>query len=282
MKPVARTMAAGIAFLAIAAVCSVPRFGHRENELLPSVSDSDFFIDMARVFTGEAAAFNPRWVALAPHHYNRPLLSYLAGISAQHFFTATYAPPSVSYRCVPRRSWRSYFSSSFADTSRIGSIRGCRPCCSFPAFLSSIGATTSFLMVSGSQRHSRRRGMPRPSLNDRPTEARPCPGPSTSGDCGSAPRWHSLRAKRAGLPSSPARISFHGGEQTLRASCIDVHWCSWFCSWGRLRTRCTAITSISLACHWGSRSQHFSIHTTSWICSSKPPSASTWHGYLLP
>ena len=68
-----------VLFFAIAAACSIPRFGQRENEALPAISDSDLFIDMAHVFAGDAPAFNPQYFRMEPHHYNRPLLAFLAG-----------------------------------------------------------------------------------------------------------------------------------------------------------------------------------------------------------
>lgn len=74
-----RRLSFALLFLAIGAICSLPRFGQRENERLPTTSDSDFYIDMAHVFAGQAARFNPEYVKIGPHHYNRPLLSFLAG-----------------------------------------------------------------------------------------------------------------------------------------------------------------------------------------------------------
>jgi hypothetical protein len=70
----------GLLFLAVAGLCSLPRFGQRENEALPSVSDSDFYLDMAAVFGGTAARFNPEYVESGSGHvhYNRPLLPFLA------------------------------------------------------------------------------------------------------------------------------------------------------------------------------------------------------------
>lgn len=66
-------------FLALAVICALPRFGQRENESLPVVSDSDCYMDMARVFLGDAPYFNPEWVKTGPHHYSRPLFPFLAG-----------------------------------------------------------------------------------------------------------------------------------------------------------------------------------------------------------
>src|SRR6266536_836310 len=66
-------------FVLLAALCSIPRFGQRENEHYPGVSDSDLYLEMARVFTGDASGFTAEWVAWQPHHYNRPLHSFLAG-----------------------------------------------------------------------------------------------------------------------------------------------------------------------------------------------------------
>jgi hypothetical protein len=66
-------------FLSIAVICSLPRFGQRENENLPSVSDSDRYLEMARVFTGQQRQFTPEWASEHAHHYNRPLLPFAAG-----------------------------------------------------------------------------------------------------------------------------------------------------------------------------------------------------------
>ncbi len=71
-------------FLAIGGICSLPRFGQRENETAPVVSDSDLYIDMARVFVGDAPGFNPEYVKAGPHHYNRPLFPFLAGNLAKY------------------------------------------------------------------------------------------------------------------------------------------------------------------------------------------------------
>lgn len=68
-------------FLALIAVlAAIPRFGSRENPASVA-SDSDYYLNMALVFAGEAEAFNP--AAAAPgssgsRHYARPLLSLLA------------------------------------------------------------------------------------------------------------------------------------------------------------------------------------------------------------
>ncbi len=73
-----------IVFLLVATVCALPRFGQRENEYAPSVSDSDLYLEMARVFTGDQAQFTPAYVAWQPHHYNRPLVPWLAGHLGKH------------------------------------------------------------------------------------------------------------------------------------------------------------------------------------------------------
>jgi hypothetical protein len=80
----ARYLSLTVLFLAIAALCSVPRFGQRENEALPVVSDSDAFLDMARVFSGEAEHFRRDWVIDIPLQYRRPLLSFLAAPLGRH------------------------------------------------------------------------------------------------------------------------------------------------------------------------------------------------------
>jgi hypothetical protein len=78
-SPASRRRRFFLLFLTVAAVCSIPRFGQRENEPLPRISDSDLYLDMAQVFTGAATGFNSDYVNLWPHHYNRPLLPFVAG-----------------------------------------------------------------------------------------------------------------------------------------------------------------------------------------------------------
>ncbi|MBW3535481.1 MAG: hypothetical protein KY453_09745 [Gemmatimonadetes bacterium] len=59
---------------------SLPRFGQRENEGA-ALSDSDYYLDMAEVFAGEAERFDARYSAPGhpgAHHYGRPLLPWLA------------------------------------------------------------------------------------------------------------------------------------------------------------------------------------------------------------
>jgi hypothetical protein len=68
-----------MAFLVIAIVSAIPRFGERENEALSTVSDSDLYLDMARVFVGDSPRFDQELLEIGPHHYNRPLLPFLAG-----------------------------------------------------------------------------------------------------------------------------------------------------------------------------------------------------------
>lgn len=80
----ARYLSLALLFLAIAALCSIPRFGQRENEGLPVVLDSDAFLDMAQVFSGEAEHFRPDWVTILTQHYQRPLLSLLAAPLGSH------------------------------------------------------------------------------------------------------------------------------------------------------------------------------------------------------
>jgi hypothetical protein len=74
-----KTALFALVFLLVSAIASIPRFGQRENEHAPGVSDSDLYIEMARVFTGELKQFTPDYVAWQPHHYNRPVLPFLAG-----------------------------------------------------------------------------------------------------------------------------------------------------------------------------------------------------------
>ena len=66
-------------FLLVASLCALPRFGQRENEYAPDISDSDFYLDMARTFAGDQATFTPGNAAWQPHHYNRPLVPWLVG-----------------------------------------------------------------------------------------------------------------------------------------------------------------------------------------------------------
>jgi len=63
--------------LLVAIASSSFRFGQRENEGM-SWSDSDYYIDMAHVFSGEKEAFNKGYLETRPHHYARPLFSYFA------------------------------------------------------------------------------------------------------------------------------------------------------------------------------------------------------------
>ena len=81
----------------MAAVSSVPRFGQRENDA-SALSDSDYYLDMASVFSGDKPAFDPTWSSAAyfgAHHYSRPLLPFLA---------------AAVVRAVPRVSLPSAFS----------------------------------------------------------------------------------------------------------------------------------------------------------------------------
>ena len=87
-----------VAILAVvAAVSSVPRFGQRENDA-SALSDSDYYLDMASVFSGDKPTFDPTWSSAAyfgAHHYSRPLLPFLA---------------AAVVRAVPRVSLPSAFS----------------------------------------------------------------------------------------------------------------------------------------------------------------------------
>lgn len=65
----------------VAALASIPRFGERENERLAR-SDSDYYLDMAEVFSGEQEQPDPQYVdpgRAGSHHYIRPLLPAVAG-----------------------------------------------------------------------------------------------------------------------------------------------------------------------------------------------------------
>lgn len=70
-------------FVVLATLCALPRFGERENEYAPGVSDSDLYLEMAWVFSGQQDGFTTALVEWQPHHYNRPLLPWLAGYAAQ-------------------------------------------------------------------------------------------------------------------------------------------------------------------------------------------------------
>lgn len=63
---------------AVAVLSSLLRFGQRENEI-SVLSDSDYYLDMAKVFWGGKSSFNREYCFNGPHHYNRPLLPFLAG-----------------------------------------------------------------------------------------------------------------------------------------------------------------------------------------------------------
>jgi hypothetical protein len=81
-----------LALLLLAAASSLFRFGQRENEALPE-SDSDVYLDMARVFAGEEARFDPalRHPAFEPsHHYTRPALPFLAGLLGRYVLGGRY------------------------------------------------------------------------------------------------------------------------------------------------------------------------------------------------
>lgn len=114
-------------FLIIAMIASLPRFGQRENEHQPTVSDSDLYLEMARVFTGDAAGFKREWVAWQPHHYNRPLLPFVAGylgkyllggnlrasFSIINIFSATLvAVLLMHYLRVQRPEWKLHWAPS--------------------------------------------------------------------------------------------------------------------------------------------------------------------------
>lgn len=76
-------------FAVVAVLSSLLRFGHRENNLA-TLSDSDYYLDMAQVFAGQKAEFNTEFLKDGPHHYNRPLLPYLAGITGHYFLNDNY------------------------------------------------------------------------------------------------------------------------------------------------------------------------------------------------
>jgi hypothetical protein len=67
-----RRLSLVLVFLLVALLSSIPRFGQRENEALPTISDSDLYLEMAHVFVGETPGFDPERLETWPHHYNRP------------------------------------------------------------------------------------------------------------------------------------------------------------------------------------------------------------------
>lgn len=71
----------------VAAASSSLRFGERENEVLP-VSDSDAYLEMARVFAGEESGFGAPLAGW--QHYGRPLLPLLAGVLGRFVFGGDY------------------------------------------------------------------------------------------------------------------------------------------------------------------------------------------------
>jgi len=79
-----------ILFTLTAILSSLLRFGERENNL-STLSDSDYYLDMARVFAGQQYKFNPDFLASAAHHYNRPLLPFLAGKLGRTVLNNNYA-----------------------------------------------------------------------------------------------------------------------------------------------------------------------------------------------
>ena len=71
-----------VIFLALVAIiCSLPRFGQRENESL-KLSDSDYYLDMSKVFVGMQHEFSEEYrnAGDLPHHYARPFFSLIAGL----------------------------------------------------------------------------------------------------------------------------------------------------------------------------------------------------------
>ena len=56
-----------ILFTLVAILSSLLRFGHRENNL-DIVSDSDYYLDMAKVFVGEQSEFHYENIS-SVHHY---------------------------------------------------------------------------------------------------------------------------------------------------------------------------------------------------------------------
>lgn len=86
-----RVLLTGFTVLLAAAAASL-RFGQRENESLPH-SDSDYYLDMARVFAGEQVGFSSEFALqrASPQHYTRPVLPLLVGILVR-------TVPTIEYR----------------------------------------------------------------------------------------------------------------------------------------------------------------------------------------
>ena len=78
-----------ILFTLVAVLSSLLRFGNRENNL-SDVSDSDYYLDMAQVFVGQKTEFNHSYVMVAAHHYNRPLLPFIAGLLGHYVLNNNY------------------------------------------------------------------------------------------------------------------------------------------------------------------------------------------------
>lgn len=75
-----RLLRAVVAFVVLAGLCAIPRFGQRENEGSADTIDSDVYLEMAEVFAGQRPDFDRDRVHAVPHHYARPLLSFLASV----------------------------------------------------------------------------------------------------------------------------------------------------------------------------------------------------------
>ena len=79
-----------ILFTLVALLSSLLRFGNRENNLA-ALSDSDYYLDMAKVFAGQKEEFNHQFLMVAAHHYNRPLLPFCAGILGHYVMNDNYS-----------------------------------------------------------------------------------------------------------------------------------------------------------------------------------------------
>ena len=83
MERVASRPLVFVAFLILlAALCSIRRFGARENEQVQTThSDSDLYLEMSAVFTGQShtKGFDRKYADVHGHHYNRPALPFMAG-----------------------------------------------------------------------------------------------------------------------------------------------------------------------------------------------------------
>lgn len=79
-----------IFFTLVGILSSLLRFGDRENDRA-EISDSDYYLDMAQVFAGQKTEFNQQLLRVAPHHYNRPVLPFCAGLLGHYLLKDNYS-----------------------------------------------------------------------------------------------------------------------------------------------------------------------------------------------